>query len=154
MVFDRRSAILHPMMDTHSMARRLIVGKTVGLAIGLLGFFMLPVFLPDVSMMLRLGLLCWYATFGVVVSVFCAIDRHPVFGFPMPWWVSAPLLGSWLNFVLCLFAYDHLAEVMVAMFGEDGLILSPFWVVAEGLLIGLVVGFAADRASGSGRGSD
>ncbi len=34
------------MMDTHSMARRLIVGKTIGLAIGLLGFFMLPVFLP------------------------------------------------------------------------------------------------------------
>ena len=45
-MFDRRSASLDQMMDTHSMARRLTVGKTIGLAIGLLGFFMLPVFLP------------------------------------------------------------------------------------------------------------
>lgn len=46
------------MMDTHSMARRLIVGKTIGLAIGLLGFFMLPVFLPGLLVdgeLLRLG---------------------------------------------------------------------------------------------------
>ncbi len=55
-----------------------------------------------------------------------------------------------MNFVLTLFIYDRLAEMMLDLFGEGGLFLSPFWFVAEGALVGLLIGYFATRFGGEG----
>jgi hypothetical protein len=75
---------------------------------------------------------------------------HPVLKLPMPWWIRAPLLGSWMNFVLTFFAYDTMAAVMVAMFGQTGILKSPFWFVLEGALVGLIIEYFARRFGGEG----
>jgi hypothetical protein len=55
-----------------------------------------------------------------------------------------------MNFVLTLFIHDRLAEMMVDLFGEGSLFLSPFWFVAEGAVVGLIIGYFATRFGGEG----
>jgi hypothetical protein len=65
--------------------------------------------------------------------------------------LRAPFVGAWMNFVLTFFAYDTMAAMLVALFGEDGMIQSPFWFTAEGALVGLVIGYLATRFGGEGK---
>jgi hypothetical protein len=39
---------------------------------------------------------------------------------------------------------------MVAVFGVNGLLSSPFWVVLEGAVIGFVIDYLATRFGGEG----
>ena len=50
-----------------------------------------------------------------------------------------------MNFVLTLFAYDAMKMVMVSAFGENGVLQSPFWFMAEGASVGLVIGYGVTR---------
>jgi len=69
---------------------------------------------------------------------------------PRPWWFRAGLLGAWMNFVLTFFAYDAMQAMMVSLFGEAGTLSSPFWFVAEGAILGLVIWYFATRFGGEG----
>lgn len=139
------------MAATKSLFVRIAVGKLVGFLIGLAGFIALPYLMPEASWQLRWGILLWYATLGAVIGVFGVFNRHPVFELPLPWWFRAPLVGAWMNFVLTFFAYDVLQVAMRSLFGPGSPLTSPFWFVAEGAVVGLVIGFCATRAGGEGR---
>jgi len=86
-----------------------------------------------------------------MIGVFGVFTYHPILKMPMPWWFRAPLIGAWMNFVLVLFAYDDLRAIMVSVFGETGIITSPFWFSAEGAIIGLIIGNLATRFGGEGK---
>jgi hypothetical protein len=138
------------MFPSPSLVTRIAVGKTIGFVFGLIGFLMIPYVLPGADPMLRWGFLLWYTTLGAVIAIFGVFDRHPLLNLPMPWWIRAPLLGAWMNFVLKLLLHDRLAEFSAALFGADGPFSSPFWFVAEGALIGAIIGYCATRAGGEG----
>ena len=87
-----------------SLTLRIGLGKAAGLVIGLVGFAFLPFFASDASWLLRWGVLLWYTTLGAIIGVFGIYSRHPVLHIPLPWWVRAPLIGAWMNFVLTFFA--------------------------------------------------
>jgi hypothetical protein len=55
-----------------------------------------------------------------------------------------------MNFVLTFFAYDAMGDMMLALFGQDGVLSSPFWFTVEGAIIGLVIGYFATRFGGEG----
>jgi len=139
------------MFEKPSLVMRIAVGKAVGLIFGGIGFFLLPSFYPEADLMLRLGLLFWYTTFGAIIGVFGVMNFHPVLHMPMPWWFRSGWVGGWLNFVLMLFMYDKLAEVMAGFFGEGSAFNTPWLVVLEGVLIGLVIGYLATKFGGEGK---
>ena len=138
------------MLQPKSLMTRIVIGKTIGFVIGLIGFTMLPLVVPDPGWMLRLGVLFWYITVGAIIGVFGVVTWHPILKIPFPWWFRAPVLGGWMNFVLALFAYDKMQLVIDSMFGTDGFIRSPFWVIAEGMLVGLLIGYFATKFGGEG----
>ncbi len=138
------------MLGNPSLMTRVAIGKGIGLVVGIIGFVFLPSFLPDADLMLRWGILLWYTTFGAIVGVFGVFDSHPVLQLPLPWYIRAPAIGAWLNFVLVFFAHDAMRAVMTSVFGADGALQSPFWFVAEGAIIGLIIGFFATRYGGEG----
>lgn len=138
------------MFENPSLVTRIGVGKAVGFVIGLCGFFILPVIAPDVSSELRWGTLFWYTTLGAIIGVFGVFTSHPVLKLPFPWWVRAPLLGAWMNFVLALVAYAPLQQLMSATFGVGSALQSPYWMVAEGAVVGLIIGYFATRFGGEG----
>ena len=116
------------MFDNPSLTTRIAIGKGIGFLFGLAGFLLLPSFLPDAGWLIRWGILLWYTTVGAIIGVF----------------------GVWMNFVLTFFAYDTMAVMLVAIFGEDGIIQSPFWFTVEGAIIGMVIGYFATRLGGEG----
>jgi hypothetical protein len=138
------------MFERPSLVTRIAVGKGLGLAVGLVGFFSLPMFMPEADFLLRWGILLWYTTLGAVIGVFGVFNWHPILKLPLPWWVRAPFVGAWMNFVLTFFAYDAMQAVMTSMFGVDGILQSPFWFAFEGAVVGLVIGFAATKIGGEG----
>ena len=138
------------MFEPASLMTRIAIGKFIGFAVGLIGFTLLPFMLPDSGWLLRWGLLLWYTTVGACIGVFGVFTWHPVLQLPMPWWVRAPLLGAWMNFVLTLLIHDQLRQFSLALFGPDSLLTSPFWFVAEGAIVGLVIGYACTRIGGEG----
>ena len=138
------------MFGNPSLFTRVAIGKGIGFVIGIIGFISLPYFLPEAGMMLRLGILFWYTTLGAIIGVFGVFTYHPVLKLPMPWWFRAPLLGAWMNFVLVFFAHDVMTDMMVSVFGEGGMLSSPFWFAAEGAIVGLIIGYLATRFGGEG----
>jgi hypothetical protein len=139
------------MFGNPSLITRIAIGKAVGFFFGLIGFISLPYFWPEVSLLLRVGILFWYTTLGAIIGVFGVITYHPVLRLPMPWWIRAPLIGGWMNFVLTFFAYDAMQTLLGNMFGYDGVINSPFWFVAEGAIIGLIMGYLTTHFGGEGK---
>ena len=138
------------MFGNPSLVTRIAIGKGIGLAFGLLFLLLYPIYMPEVGWLPRIGILLWYPTLGAVVGVYGVFTSHPVLKLPLPWWFRAPLIGAWMNFVLTLFAYDHFKDFMVAAFGADAMLQSPFWFAAEGAVIGLIIGFFATRYGGEG----
>ncbi len=138
------------MLEKPSLVTRIAVGKGVGFAVGLAGFLLLPVLVPEAGWLIRWGVLLWYTTLGAIIGMFGVFTTHPVLKLPMPWWVRAPFLGAWMNFVLTFFAYDTMKDLLVAMFGANGVLISPFWFTLEGALVGLLIGYAATRFGGEG----
>ena len=133
-----------------SLVTRVIVGKTAGFGFGLASFLIMPYILPEVGLMMRWGLLFWYTTLGAIIAIFGVLDRHPVLRLPLPWWFRAPFLGAWMNFVLTLLTYDQLHQMSLTLLGPESAFTSPFWFVAEGALVGLVIGYACTRIGGEG----
>jgi FtsH-binding integral membrane protein len=139
------------MLDTyqeqnqHRLMQQIAVGKALGLLLGLIGFFILPYLLPEVSTLTRWGILCWYITFGAVIGMAAQIHYHPLLNCQLPWWLTSAIMGGWLNLVLTFFAYDVMLSMMLRLFGEHGLLQSPFWFAAEGLILGLFIGFGVNR---------
>lgn len=138
------------MFSKPSLTTRIAVGKLVGFAIGLLGFLYILLFLPQVDPFLGWGVLFWYTTVGAIIGVYGVYARHPVLDLPMPWWMRAPLIGAWMNFVLVFFAYEKFRALMVTMFGAGSGLTSPWWFVLEGAIVGLVIGWIATRLGGEG----
>jgi hypothetical protein len=129
---------------------RIAVGKMIGFVIGLAGFILLPHFLPDADWLIRWGILLWYTTVGAIIGMFGVVVYHPILKMPFPWWIRAPFLGGWMNFVLVFFAHDTMSTMMVTLFGDGGTLSSPFWFAAEGAIIGLIIGYFATRFGGEG----
>ncbi len=139
------------MFEKPSLMARIAIGKGVGFVIGLAGFLLLPFFVPEADWLIRWGVLLWYTTLGAIIGVFGVFTWHPILKLPMPWWVRAPVLGAWMNFVLTFFAYDTMKDMLVAMFGVDGFMASPFWFSLEGAIVGLLIGYLATRFGGEGK---
>jgi len=138
------------MFEKPSLMMRIAIGKAIGFLFGLAGFMLLPYFLPGADWLLRWGILLWYITVGAFIGVFGIVTYHPVLKLPMPWWFRATLVGAWMNFVLVFFAHDAMAAMMVSLFGEGGILSSPFWFTVEGAVIGLIIGYFATRFGGEG----
>ena len=139
------------MFGNQSLVTRIAIGKGIGLIFGVIGFVTLPYFLADADWLIRWGMLLWYPTVGAFVGIFGVFTYHPVLKMPMPWWVRAPLVGGWMNFVLTFFIYDQIDMMMGRVFGADGILQSPFWFTAEGAVIGLIIGYVATRFGGEGK---
>lgn len=139
------------MTSQASLITRIAIGKSLGFAVGLTAFLMLPRLLPEASPLLHWGVFFWYITFGAIVAVFGVLTRLPWLGWPFPWWLRGAIIGGWLNFVIALLAYQYLVALFTAVFGADGLLQSPFWVAAEGALLGLIIDGLATRYGGEGR---
>jgi len=134
-----------------SLFIRIGVAKLIGLAIGVGGFGMTPFVTPEADPWLIWGILLWYPTLGAVIGLAGLLAHSPVLEVPLPWWVRGAGLGAWMNFVLTLFAHAPMRAFLENVFGAGHVFASPFWFVAEGAAVGLLIDYFATRQGGEGR---
>ena len=138
-------------MNTDSyFIKRIGTAKMIGMAFGILGFFLIPYFWPGQSMWLRVGILLWYTTLGAMIGIMGIFDHHPMLKFGMPFWGGGPIFGAWFNLVLAFLMHDKLSLLMRQLDGAFGGIQSPFWIVLEGAIVGLVIDAMATKTVGEG----
>jgi hypothetical protein len=138
------------MFEKPSLVTRIVIGKSVGFFIGLVGFGSFELLVPEADWMLRWGVLLWYTTMGGIIGVVGVFNWHPVLKLPLPWWVRAPLVGAWMNFVLMFFSYDLMQAILIDIFRQTDVLTSPGWFVVEGAVVGFIIGFFATRFGGEG----
>lgn len=136
-------------MFKSKMANRLVIAKSLGFIIGLMGFFALPYVFPAADIYLRLAILFWYTTFGSIIGIFWLINVHPVLSwFKMPWYFRWIFMWGWLNFLIALFMYHNLWDLMIWTAFEW---MSPFWLIAEWMIVWLIVDFASTKCAWDGK---
>ncbi len=138
-------------MDANTyILKRVGSAKAIGLVVGLAAFVFVPVVWPNESIWLRVGLLMWYTTFGAFIGVLGLFDQHPLFHFRLPFWFRGIVFGAWLNLVLVFLMHDKLAVLIPEIGGILAGLKSPFWIVAEGALVGLAIDAIATKFAGEG----
>jgi hypothetical protein len=134
-----------------SLMMRIAIGKTIGLIFGVIGFIFLTIFMPETTELFKWGILLWYTTLGAIIGMFGIMTYHPILKLPMPWWFRSSFMGAWMNLVLVFFTYDILEVMMLKIFDKASIWSSPFWMVLEGAIIGLIIGYLATRFGGEGK---
>ena len=92
----------------------------------------------------------WYPLVEAVIGLVGFYHRHQALQLPMPWWLRAPLLCAWMNFVLAFFCFP----VMVALY-QDLWPSLPAWATSlllalEGAAVGAIIGAIATHVGGDG----
>jgi hypothetical protein len=131
-----------------SLVRRLGMAKILGLTIGLIAFFVIPQLWPQESIWLRIGICLWYTTFGVFIGLAGIVNHHPMLEVPLPFWFRGIFFGGWLNLVLAFLMYEKLQALLAAL-GTS--FTSPFWIISEGMVLGLAIDGICTWFGGEGR---
>lgn len=138
------------MFQRHSVTVRIGIGKTIGFVVGLIVFFTLPATGAEVSTMFLFGLWFTYIMMGAMIGLMGIMTEHPVLKFKMPFWVRGAVVGIGFHLLVVLLAYDSIAAMMdipfIAWFG----VRSPFWMLIDGAVLGIIMSYVATKVSGEG----
>lgn len=133
----------------HSVMNRIIIGKTMGFVAGLLVFLLLPVLGVTLDLKFGLGLIVFYVVLGVLTAFMGTMDHHPIFKFPLPWWLRGLLMGLTMHVMLVLLAYDQIGAIAQSLnlFG----MVSPWWALLDGAILGVLMAFVETKWAGEGK---
>ena len=137
-------------MNQQQLIYRIGAGKGLGLVIGILGYISLPYFVDQPCLLTRIGVLLWYPTVGAFIGVFGVFAKHPILNLPMHWYFRGALIGGWMNLLLVLFAYDQFVQLTDSWNHAYGLYISPYWLILEGVIIGMAMDYLLTRWFGEG----
>lgn len=139
------------MIQNNSLLTRIFIGKSIGLLNGAIAFAIVPYYIAGATLHLRVGVFLWYITIGAIIAIFGVINWHPILKTPVPWWIRAPFLGGWMNFVLSLFLYESYDIGAAYSYYLGSFPQFATAMVLEGMIVGFVIGFFATRYGGEGR---
>jgi hypothetical protein len=138
------------MFNNPSLITRIAYGKLTGLVFAGVGLLIIPQVFPELTTTIKLGFVLYYITLGALIGLFGVLTYHPTVNMQMRWWFRGPAIGAWMNFILVLFIYDQMAPMMVRTFGAGSVLASPWWIILEGALFGLIADFICTRFAGEG----
>ena len=78
-------------------------------------------------------------------GVFGVFARHPILNMSLPWYFRGALIGGWMNLLLVLFAYDQFVQLTDSWNHAYGLYISPYWLILEGVIIGMMMDYLLTR---------
>lgn len=131
-----------------SVTNRIIIGKSIGFIAGLLAFFILPALGVDLDLKFGLGLIVFYTILGVLTAFGGTMNHHPLFKFPLNWWLRGSIFGLIMHVMLVLIAYDQIAIIIQSM--NIGGMVSPWWALLDGVILGLIMAFTETKFAGEG----
>ena len=139
------------MLNNPSLVNGMKLAAFLGLLVGIFNFFVVAALVDNVSIWMRWGFIFWYITFGIIIALTGMFVRHPIFKFPLNWYVRSAIVGGWLNFTVTFFNYEHFS-VYIANSPISGItsLSSPFMFVVDGIFWGLLIGWIVTKITGQG----
>ncbi len=137
------------MINKHSIAGRMVVGYGLGFLVGMAVFFLLPALGIAHELAFRLGLWVFYLLLGVMVALLGVLTVHPL-GFPLKWWMRGAIVGGMFHLMLVLVAFDEMTALMMHPMFAWMTLTSPFWVIVDGIILGMIIGGVATKVAGEG----
>lgn len=139
------------MVNRQSVTGRIIIGKLIGLFVGIFCLAVLPTFGFPVASMFALGTVIMFTMMGVLIGFVGQYDRHPLFNFTMPWWLRGGAVGFIFMLMYVLLSYDNINVVMQSSLVSWTGLASPFWTLIDGVVIGMFMGYVETTFAGEGR---
>lgn len=138
------------MITMQSIAARVMIGKIIGLVVGLIYMAVLPLFNIPMLSMFGLGSILMFMLMGVMTGFMGIFDRHPLFNFSMPWWIRGSVVGGSFMLMYILFTYETLEVMIQSPLISWTTLSSPFWALLDGVFVGMIMGYIETRIAGEG----
>ena len=137
-------------INTHSVAGRIAIGKFIGLVIGLIAVLVLPYAgMPAISMF-SIGMVVMFMLMGAMIGFIGQFDHHPLFGFKMRWWLRGPVVGFAFFLMFALLTYEEISLMMESPLVAWTGFSSPWWILLDGIFYGGLIGYIQTTSSGEG----
>lgn len=133
-----------------SITSRVGIGKTIGFLVGALVFFWIPGVGIDMSMEFRIGMWLFYIMMGAFIGVFGTMTKHTVLNFRMPFWFRGAWIGMSMHLLLVLLAYDEINMFLELDMMKSMGFVSPYWALLDGVILGILMDWAATKWGGEG----
>ena len=139
------------MFQIHSITGRIIIGKLTGFVIGLIAMLLLASIGFPVWSTFGLGTLLMFMIMGVVIGLVGMFDRSPIVDFVMDWKTRGAVVGFVFGIMYVLLSYRAVEVIMESQFINAIGLSSPFWVVLDMVVIGMIIGFLETKIAGEGQ---
>jgi hypothetical protein len=139
------------MFHIHSVAGRIAIGIMIGLLVGLLYTLLMPSLDLPMFSMFSFGTVLMFGLMGITTGFIGLFDRHPVFAFKMNWWIRGVIVGCAFMLMYVLLTFDVYEGIMRSSLISWSGLTSPFWIVLDGIAVGLVMSFFETQLAGEGK---
>lgn len=140
------------MQSAPTLLTRVAVAKMVGLMIGLIGFLLIPLIVPEAPSAARWGVLLWYPTMGVVIAMLEVLDNAEMLPWRAPWWLRGALVGGWFNLLSVMVGGEFMQTFVENLLEVEGPAILAYLFVPEGAAAGMIIAYLVMRFGGEGRG--
>ncbi len=138
------------MIKKQSVTGRIVVGKLIGLVIGIFCLAVLPTFGFPVVSYFGLGTIIMFMMMGVMIGFVGQYDQHPLFDFKMSWPLRGAAVGFGFMLMYVLLSYNDISVVMQSSVVSWMGLESPFWALLDGVVIGMIMGYVETKFAGEG----
>jgi len=146
--------IINYMFKLHSISGRIALGVITGLIIGFLFSLTMPLYNIPIVSKFSAGTILLFMLMGFTLGLVGVFDRHPLFGFKLNWVNRGIAAGFMFTLVYILVGYDTLELIMQANLERFSFlprwINSPFWMLIDGSIIGLIISYIETRFAKEG----
>ena len=138
------------MFQLHSITGRIAVGLLASLVIGIIVLLIVPIVGYPMFGTFALGTVMMIALMSIMIAFVGQFDRHPVFKFKMHWYLRGPFIGFVFTLMYLLLSYSTWDIIMQSPLISWMGLVSPFWVLIDGMVIGAILAFLETTFAGEG----
>jgi hypothetical protein len=138
------------MIHKHSLSGRIITSLITGFVIGGIVHYTLAYWGARFDTYFTIGLWLFYLPMSMTIALMGMLSHHPIFGFPISWWLRGFVIGTIYHLLLVMLSYGAMYQITImpkaAAFG----LISPGNIIVYGAFIGMIISGIVTKINGEG----
>ena len=122
-------------LKNNAFVVELIMAKSIALVLGVVVLLLLRDS-SETGSLKSWALVLWYPTIAGIATVASLVDAIPIRTMQPIRWAYPPLIGAWMNLILCVFAGQTMQDYSVTIYLSSGVLTSHYWFIVDGVAIG------------------
>jgi hypothetical protein len=138
------------MVHKHSLSGRIITSLIVGFLVGGLIHYTLMAWGAHFDMYFTVGMWLFYLPMSMTIALMGMLSHHPVFGFPISWWLRGFVIGTIYHLLLVLLSYGAMYQITTLPKAIAIGLISPGNIIVYGAFIGMLISGIVTKINGEG----